>query len=515
MIEIKNLTHSFGEKILYKDVSININGGEKIGLVGFNGTGKTTFINILTGNIVPEKGDIVYPKNLKVGYLDQFVNVDKSLTVEEYLKTAFDDLYKLEKEYNNLTVALQDCGCDEQKMLNKMQNIFDTLLEKDFYEIPTKINQIASGLGISKFGMETVLKDLSGGQKMKVILAKILLQKPDFLILDEPTNYLDTNHIEWFTKFLNKFEGNVLIVSHDVMFLDGVINTVWSIENKQIVRYNGNYTSFLKQKALNEKAEERRIENIKKEREKLEEYIAKNKVRTATARQAKSREKRLEKLEVIDEKVETPEPSFCFKYKHNPFTSLIVVRNLCAGYSYPLIKNFNLTMQNGERIRLKGFNGVGKTTLLKTIQNIIPKLSGTINYYGKSDIAYFDQEIVFDDMKRTPLQEILSDFPELTEREARGMLSRVGLTAKHIMEPIKSLSGGEMCKLKLCKLMKNPHTILVLDEVTSHLDVKAKASLARAVNNFQGLVLLVSHEEDFVNQIKNVKEIEISSFKVE
>ena len=289
MIEIKNLSHSFGEKILYKDVNININNNEKIGLVGLNGMGKTTFINILTGKIVQEKGDIIYPKNLKIGYLDQFVEVDKDLTVEEYLKTAFDDLYKLENEYNVLTMSLQNGGCDDEKTLNKIQIIFDKLLENEFYEIPTKINQIATGLGIAQFGMETFLKDLSGGQKMKVILAKILLQKPDFLILDEPTNYLDTNHIEWFTKFLNKFEGNIFIVSHDVNFLDGVINTVWSIENQKIIRYPGNYTSFLKQKALNEKAEERRIENIKKEREKLEEYIAKNKVRTATARQAKSR----------------------------------------------------------------------------------------------------------------------------------------------------------------------------------------------------------------------------------
>ncbi len=514
MIEIKDLSHSFGEKILYKDVNININNNEKIGLVGLNGMGKTTFINILTGKIVQEKGDIIYPKNLKIGYLDQFVEVDKDLTVEEYLKTAFDDLYKLENEYNVLTMNLQNGGCDDEKTLNKIQIIFDKLLENEFYEIPTKINQIATGLGIAQFGMETFLKDLSGGQKMKVILAKILLQKPDFLILDEPTNYLDTNHIEWFTKFLNKFEGNIFIVSHDVNFLDGVINTVWSIENQKIVRYPGNYTSFLKQKALNEKAEERRIENIKKEREKLEEYIAKNKVRTATARQAKSREKRLEKLEVIDEKQVAPEPNFCFKYKHNPFNTLIVVRNLSAGYAWPLISGFSLSMQNGERIRLKGFNGVGKTTLLKTIQNIIPKLSGTINYYGKSDIAYFEQELNFVDIKATPLQDVLSEFPELTEKEARGMLSRVGLTSKHIMEPIKSLSGGEMSKLKLCKLMKNPHTILVLDEVTSHLDVVAKKALANAINSFPGLVLFVSHEEDFVSQIKNVKNIDVQSFNI-
>ena len=511
MIEIKNLTHSFGEKLLYKDVSININNGEKIGLVGLNGTGKTTFINILTEHIIPESGEIIYPKNLKVGYLDQFVDVDKSLTVEEYLKSAFDELYKLEEEYNSLTIALQNCGYDEQKTLNKMQNIFDKLIESDFYEIPTKISQIATGLGIVQFGMQTKLKDLSGGQKMKVILAKILLQKPDFLILDEPTNYLDTNHIDWLKKFLNKFEGNILVVSHDITFLDSVVNTIWSIENKQIVRYNGNYTSFLKQKELNEKTENRRIENLKKEREKLEEYIAKNKVRTATARQAKSREKRLEKMEIIDEKVEIPEPKFCFKYKHNPFSSLIIIRNLCAGYDYPLIKNFNLTMQNGERIRLKGFNGIGKTTLLKTVQNIIPKLSGTINYYGKSDIAYFDQELDFDDLSLTPIKDVLNEFPTLTEKEARAMLSQVGLTSKHVMEPIKSLSGGEMSKLKLCKLMKNPHTILVLDEVTSHLDVKAKSALACAINNFPGLVLFVSHEEDFVRQIKNVKEIDMQT----
>ena len=499
MIEIKNLSHSFGENVLYKNVNMSINNGEKIGLVGLNGAGKSTFINILTGKIIQESGDICYPKNLKIGYLDQFIEVDKNLTVYEYLKSAFSHLFKIEKEYNNLANNIK---ADDEKMLNKMQSLFDKLLENDFYEIPTEINQIGSGLGIVQFGMDTKLGDLSGGQKMKVILAKILLQKPDFLILDEPTNYLDTNHIEWFTKFLNKFEGNLLVVSHDINFLDGVINTVWSVENKQVVRYNGNYTSFLKQKGLNEKSEERRIENLKKERQKLEEYIAKNKVRTATARQAKSREKKLEKMEVIDEKFVAPEPRFAFKYKHNPFNTLIVLRHVDAGYNYPIIKDFSLSLQNGERIRLKGFNGIGKSTML----------NGTINYYGKIDIAYFEQEIKFDDMERTPLQEILNEFPSLTEKEARSMLSQVGLTSKHMMEQIKSLSGGEMCKLKLCKLMKDPHTVLVLDEVTSHLDVNAKRILANAINNFPGLVLFVSHEEDFVSQVKNVKEIEIKTF---
>ncbi len=512
MIEIKNLSHSFGENVLYKNVNLRINEGEKIGFVGPNGTGKSTFINILTGEIIQESGDVIYSKNMKIGYLDQFVEVDKTLTVQSYLESAFAWLFDIEKEYNKLTNDMQENGNIDEKTLNKMQSLFDKLLENDFYEIPTKINQIASGLGIVDFGMDSKLADLSGGQKMKVILAKILLQNPDFLILDEPTNYLDTNHIEWFTKFLNKFDGNILVVSHDINFLDNVINTVWSIENQKIVRYNGNYTSFVKQKQLGEKTEERRIEKLKKERQKLEEYIAKNKVRSATAKQAQSREKKLAKMEVVENKFVAPDPNFVFKYAHNPFNTLIVLRHIDAGYNSSLIKNFNLSMQNGERIRLKGFNGTGKSTLLKTIQHIIPMLSGTINYYGKIDIGYFEQELNFDDMEKTPLQEILSEFPSLTEREARSMLSQVGLTSKHIMEQIKNLSGGEMCKLKLCKLMKTPHTMLVLDEVTSHLDVNAKRVLANAINNFPGLVLFVSHEEDFVRQLKNVKEIEVTDY---
>lgn len=514
MIEIKNLIHSFGEKILYKNVNLNINSGEKIGLVGLNGTGKTTFINILTEKIIPEHGEIVFPKNLKVGYLDQFIAVEKNQTILDYLKTSFKDLYDLEAQYNSVLKELEACSENEQQKLNKMQNIFERLLKNGFYEIDTKIGQIATGLGICEYKMETPLSNLSGGQKMKVMLAKILLQKPDFLILDEPTNYLDTNHIEWFTKFLNKFEGNVLIVSHDVTFLDGVINTVWSLENQTIVKYSGNYSSFERQKSLIEKTQQRRNESLEKERKKLEEYIAKNKVRASTAKQAKSREKRLEKLEVIKKTEALPEPHFSFLYKHNPFNNLIVLRNLSVGYQKPILSGINFDFFNGEKIRIKGFNGVGKTTLLKTITKIIPKLFGTINYYGNIDFGFFEQEIDFDDKSQTPLQNLLSNFSELTEREARGLLSRVGIDKKHVFEPIKNLSGGEMCRLKIAKLMKEPHTVLVLDEISSHLDVKAKSVLAQAINNFSGLVLFVSHEEDFVSQIKDVKEIDIKKFKL-
>ena len=513
MIEIKNLTHSFGDKTLYKNVNLNINKGEKIGLVGLNGTGKTTFINILTEKIIPEHGEIVFPKNLKVGYLDQFIDIQKNQTILEYLKTAFQDLYKLDLEYNSILKQLENNGENEQQKLNKMQNIFEKLLESGFYEIDTKINQIATGLGICDYKMETYLKNLSGGQKMKVMLAKILLQKPDILILDEPTNYLDTNHIEWFSKFLNKFEGNVLIVSHDVTFLDGVINTVWSLENQTILKYNGNYSSFEKQKSLIEKTQQKRNENLEKERKKLEEYIAKNKVRSSTAKQAKRREKRLQKLEVVKKTEALPDPHFDFLYKHNPFNNLIVLRNLSIGYQTPILSGINFDFFNGEKIRIKGFNGIGKTTLLKTIIKLIPQLFGTINYYGNIDFGFFEQEIDFEDKSQTPLQNVLLNFPDLSEKAARGLLSKVGIDKKHVLEPIKNLSGGEMCRLKIAKLIKEPHTVLVLDEISSHLDVKAKSVLAKAINNFSGLVLFVSHEEDFVLQIKDVKEIDIKQFK--
>ena len=514
MIEIKNLTHSFGDRVLYKDVNLNINKNEKIGLVGLNGTGKTTFLDILSEKIISEKGEIIIPKNIKIGYLDQFITVFDEQTIEEYLKSAFKNLYELEKKYNLISTELENNLENQQNLLNKLDNIFQILLENDFYQIDTKINQIVNGLGIIDFGLQTKIKNLSGGQKMKVMLAKILLQSLDFLVLDEPTNYLDTKHIEWFQGYLNKFEGNLLIVSHDLNFLDSVCNTIWAIENQNIKRYNGNYSSYLKQRELNIKSEEKHNQNLLKEKQKLEEYIAKNKVRTATAKQAKSREKRLEKIEVTQTFQEEVKPEFLFNHYQNPFSNLIVIRNLAVGYEKELLKNINLTIQNGERIRLVGFNGVGKSTLLKTIFQKIPALCGTVNIYGKCPIGFYEQELNFIDKNQTPLKEMVCEFPDLTERQIRSILARTGIKAKHILEPIKNLSGGEQCRIKLAKLSVKSYSVLVLDEATNHLDVKAKKALAETINNFKGTVLFVSHEQDFADMIKNKKEIDIKDYIV-
>lgn len=513
MIEIRNLSHSFGDKILYKNVNININDHDKIGLVGLNGTGKTTFINILNGSIICDQGAIIIPQNIKVGYLDQFVKVEQEQSVQQYLESAFQDLFEVEKQYNEVVEWLSIELDNQDFLLKKLNALFEILINKDFYDIPTKINQIATGLGIVSFGLNNSMSSLSGGQKMKVMLAKILLQNPDFLILDEPTNYLDSNHIEWFVGYLKKFKGSLLLVSHDTTFLDRVVEIIWALEKESIIRYNGNYTAYLKQKAINIEVEEKHRISVEREAKKLKEYIDKNKARTATAKQAQSREKKLEKLEITQQEKELPEPTFNFKHINSNFNLLINIKNLSVGYEKPLLKNIFLSVQKDEKIRLSGFNGVGKTTILKTICNKIPALDGTINFMGKVKIGYYEQELHFEDLNLTPLQELSNTYPHCTEKELRQALAKVGITAKHIAEPLRLLSGGEQCRVQLCKLTFEPYHCLILDEPTNHLDIKAKKALVKAINNFSGAVIFVSHEQDFADMIINHQEIDMKIYR--
>lgn len=502
MLVIENMSHSFGDKVIYDNVNIRINKGDKVGLVGFNGSGKSTLINILNGKILADAGSIKWHSKHKVGYLDQYADIDRDQTIYEYLEGAFGDLVAVEQKYNEINESM--ATADEDKLMELCEQsgkLYDILEEHNYYAIPSTINKVASGLGVTSIGLDKKVADLSGGQRAKVMLVKLLLEQPDLIILDEPTNFLDTVHVEWLKRYLIDYKGTFLIVSHDVDFLNSVINVVWSVEHNTIVRYTGDYNAYLKQREMKEMQHDKQRESQLKEVDKLKDYIARNKARASTARMAKSREKKLEKITVLDKNEKPSEPEFCFINK--PFASKVVmtIKNLTIGYGKPLVSGINLQLLNGEKLRIKGFNGVGKTTLLKTICNMIAPLSGEVHLADYLVIGYFEQDLKWNDDNITAVNEMRNCFDKLSDRDIRTLLARVGLDSKHWRQPIKSLSGGEQSKIKLAKLMVNPYSLLILDEPTNHLDVLAKEALAKAIREYKGTVIYVSHENDFADKI--------------
>lgn len=501
MIEFKNLSHSFGDKVLYNDVNITINKGEKIGLVGANGAGKSTLISFLTGSQICDKGQIIFQGKFSIGYLDQYASVEGEKTIFEYLSTAFQDLFDLEKRAEQLSVEGSEQG--DMKKLERAGQIYEELLEKDFYSVESKIKRYASGLGIDVLGYDTKMKTLSGGQSTKVILCKLLLSNPDFLVLDEPTNHLDEKHIEWLENYLVNFKGTFLIVSHDTKFVDAVCNTIFSVEYNKIVRYPGNYSHFIKLHEEKVIQQDKAIKAQDKQIAKLEDYIARNGCRTSTARQAQSRQKQLDKIVRLEKLNESPTPKFKFAYKPINSNIIVNVQDLVVGYQRPLLKDVNFQVLNGEKFAIMGFNGLGKTTILKTIMGIIPSLKGSIDLAKNIKIGYFEQILQWEHEDWTALQILKEEFPKLEDKVLRGYLAKAGLTAKQLLQPISTLSGGEQTKVKLCRLMIEPHNLLILDEPTNHIDPKSKQVLAQAICDFSGAVIFVSHELDFVESITN------------
>lgn len=515
MLEIKNLKHSFGERVLYDNVNLKINKGDKIGLVGENGAGKSTLINILNGTLLSDDGDVVWEKNVTVGYLDQFAKLDENQTIQQYLESAFKSLFDTEKKFNqtNEQMAFATDEAELNKLLELSGKYLDKLTENNFYGIPSEINKVASGLGITDWGMDKKVKQLSGGQRVKLTLCKLLLEQPTLLILDEPTNFLDVAHIEWLTKFLQEYKGCFLIVSHDIPFLNSVVNKIWAIDMQTVSEYYGNYDQYVRLRNEHIVQHNHQVAQQQQQMEKLKDYIARNGVRASTARQAQSRAKQLQKLQenALSEIHDTNPPDIHFKYKHIDNRTLIVLHNLEIGYDHPIVSGITFTLLNGDKLRINGFNGVGKTTLFKTILHEIPPLAGTVNINNNVVFGYYEQDHKFQNPEWTAIDEVAFFYPKLNQNEVRSALSKAGLSTKKQLQPIGSLSGGEQCKIQLCLICMAPCNVLFLDEPTNHLDVKAKNVLAKAINEFPGSVIYVSHENEFADMIENNKEINLGT----
>lgn len=499
ILNVEHLSHSFGDRIIFDDVSFRLLKGEHIGLIGANGEGKSTFMKIVTGQLIPEEGKVEWAKHVITGYMDQTAILTKGSTIRMVLQTAFDELFEMESRMNQLYMDMADESISEaqmDEMMSEAGTLADVLNAHDFYMIDAKIDEVSRALGLYDLGLDRDVVDLSGGQRTKVLLAKLLLQKPDILLLDEPTNYLDVEHITWLQKYLQEYENAFILISHDIPFLNSVVNIIYHMDNSALTRYVGDYDKFMEVYEVRKAQKEAAYNRQQKEIAELKDFVARNKARVSTRNMAMSRQKKLDKMEMIEKTIEKPKPEFSFRTARTPGRVIFETKQLVIGYDTPLSKPLDFLVERKEKVILSGANGIGKTTLLKSLLGIIPPLSGEIEKDQYLEIGYFEQE-VFGDNDKTCLQEIWDTFPAWTQYECRAALAKCGLTTKHIESRIQVLSGGEQAKVRLCKLMNRAANILVLDEPTNHLDADAKDSLKQALLDYQGTVLMVCHEPDF------------------
>ena len=496
ILEVKNLSHGFGDRAIFENVSFRLLKGEHIGLVGANGEGKSTFMSIVTGKLQPDEGKVEWSKYVTAGYLDQHAVLEKGMTVRDVLRTAFDELFKTEERINEIYMSMADEGADVDALMEEVGELQDRLETRDFYTLDAKIDEVARALGVMDFGMDTDVTDLSGGQRTKIFLAKLLLEKPDILLLDEPTNYLDAEHIAWLKRYLQEYENAFVLISHDISFLNDVINIVYHVENQDLVRYAGDYDNFQSVYAMKKAQLEAAYERQQKEIADLQDFVNRNKARVATRNMAMSRQKKLDKMEIIELQAEKPKPEFHFKESRTPGRFIFQTKDLVIGYDRPLTKShLNPTFERNQKVAIVGANGIGKTTLLKSLLGIIQPLEGEVETGDFIDLGYFEQEA--EGSRQTPLEAVWDAFPALNQAEVRAALAKCGLTSKHIESQIQVLSGGEQAKVRFCLLMNRENNVLVLDEPTNHLDVDAKEELKRALQAFKGSILMVCHEPEF------------------
>ena len=497
ILNVENLSHGFGDRTIFTNVSFRLLKGEHIGLVGANGEGKSTFMNIITGKLMPDEGKVEWAKNVRVGYLDQHTALQKGMTIKDVLASAFDFLFEMEARMNEICDKMGEAAETElEAYMEELGTIQDLLTQHDFYMIDAKIEEVARALGILEVGLDADVTDLSGGQRTKVLLAKLLLEKPDILLLDEPTNYLDVNHIEWLKRYLQEYENAFILISHDIPFLNSVINIIYHMDNAQLNRYVGDYDKFQEVYAMKKAQLEAAYNRQQKEIADLKDFVARNKARVSTRNMAMSRQKKLDKMDVIELAAEKPKPEFYFKEARTSGRYIFTTKSLVIGYDEALSKPLNLSMERGQKIVLTGANGIGKTTLLKSILGLIPPLNGGVELGDYLEIGYFEQEMD-QSVTTTCIEEIWNEFPSFTQYEVRSALAKCGLTTKHIESKVKVLSGGEQAKVRLCKLLNKETNILLLDEPTNHLDVDAKAELKRALQEYKGSILMVCHEPEF------------------
>ncbi|MDE5549313.1 MAG: ATP-binding cassette domain-containing protein [Clostridia bacterium] len=506
VLTIKGLTHIFDSKTLFDDADLSVNNGEHIGVVGLNGAGKSTFMNIITGKLTQDAGEIKWLNGIRWGYLDKHANIDRSQTVMEYLQGSFDYLYKLNEQLEQLyaDMATEEDMDKLDRLVNKSASMQERLDDSGFYDLDSKIKKVANGLGVNNFGYDTVIGKLSGGQRAKLMLSKLLLEELDVMLLDEPTNFLDLEQIDWLRKYLDSFKGTFILISHDTTFLNSVCKIIVNIENGMIKKYWGNYDEFLLQHEQNAKQYADSYERQQREIKKMEDYIARNKARAATAGMANSRKKMLDRIDVMQKPVSFEKPTFNFPYTLLVTKHLLEVKNLQVGYDgKAILPPISFEMDSTTKLWLRGTNGLGKTTILKTIMKRLPAIGGSFTFNINSKINYIEQDLQFSNRDVNAMTFMNETYPKMSQKDIRTQLAKVGIKNDLATKFISNLSGGEQVKIKLCALMQKESNILILDEPTNHLDVSAKEALFEALQSYEGAIILVSHEPLYAEKLCN------------
>jgi ATPase subunit of ABC transporter with duplicated ATPase domains len=506
VLTIKGLTHIFDSKTLFEDADLSVNNGEHIGVVGLNGAGKSTFMNIITGRLSQDAGEIKWLNTIRWGYLDQHADIDRSQSVMDYLQGSFDHLYKLNEQLEQIytDMASEEDPDKLDRLVNKSAVMQEKLDDSGFYDLDSKIKKVANGLGVNNFGYDTIISNLSGGQRAKLMLSKLLLEELDVMLLDEPTNFLDLEQIDWLRKYLDSFKGTFILISHDTAFLNSVCKIIVNIENGMIKKYWGNYDSFLLQHEQNAKQYADSYERQQREIKKMEDYIARNKARAATAGMANSRKKMLDRIDVMQKPVSFEKPTFSFPYTLLVTKHLLEVKDLSVGYDgKAILPPITFGLDSTTKLWLRGTNGMGKTTILKTIMKRLPAISGSFNFNINAKINYIEQDLQFRSKEINAMTFMNETYPKMSQKDIRTQLAKVGIKNDLATKYISNLSGGEQVKIKLCALMQKESNILILDEPTNHLDVSAKEALFEALQAYDGAIILVSHEPLYAEKLCN------------
>ncbi|MFW7432178.1 ABC-F family ATP-binding cassette domain-containing protein [Vagococcus carniphilus] len=512
ILTITDLNYELPDKVLYKDSSLRLNKGEHLGLTGKNGAGKSTLLKMIQGEVLPDEGQIVWQNNLRISYLEQQLTYNEGDSIFHYLKKAFSHLYEMNDKIQELYITYAENYDDA--LLEEIGQYQEALENNDFYNIETEIERVATGLGISALGLDREVEALSGGQRSKVSLAKLLLEKADVFLLDEPTNYLDVEHITWLSDYLNQLEDSYIVISHDRDFLNRVTNCICDIEFQTLTKYTGNFEAAMKQKEAQQEHLHREYEKQQKEIDKLENYIRKYKAGSRST-MAKSREKQLNRMERLTPLVSPKPGHFHFPYTASHGNLVVETKRLEIGYGKKaLLPPINLLVQNGEKIAINGFNGIGKSTLLKTLIHEIPAINGEIELSREAKISYFSQDLHWSNPHQSAFDWIKELYPKLNNKEVRRYLSRSGIVDDNVTKALDQLSGGEQTKVKLCGLTLKKSNFLILDEPTNHLDQGTKDGLKRALKDYEGTLIVVSHEPEFYDGlVEKVFDVENNQMK--
>ena len=505
LIQLNNVTKNFVVNEVFSNVKMEINDKDRVAIVGRNGAGKSTLLKIISGEIDFDNGERTVSKDTTIGYLSQEFIVREDLSIYEEMITCFNEIIELEKELEKISHELTSENIENNPgLLDKYDRLQNQVLTHKDYHYKSKIDSVLYGLDFDKEVFDKKISTFSGGEKTRLSMAKLLLSEPDLLILDEPTNHLDMENVAWLENYLSSYNGAIVIVSHDRYFIDKVVNVVYNLEFGKLKKYVGNYSNFLRQYEEDYEKNLKEYVSQQKDIKRLEEFVQKNIARASTSKMAKSRQKVLDKMEIIDNpRKDDKAANIEFRIKEQSGRDVLIINDLQVGYEEQVGQKYNFSVYKGDRLAIVGKNGIGKSTLIKTIAKKQKKLGGNIQYGSKVSLGYYDQKQAEFESSKTILNELWDEYPLMKEAEVRTVLGRFLFRGDDVLKIVRDLSGGEKARLQLAKLMLEKNNLLILDEPTNHLDITSKQVLEEALENYEGTILFVSHDRYFINKIAN------------